>query len=154
ETEPELLNNIVRSLHNLCSITQQAVTTPVAAVQDVAWHSQHVAPLLERTSRCNKGTALFARLYHHDRPPHPADDAISTREEVCLRRRARYELAHDGASRHDVGHQCFMFARIGHVGSAAQNGHRATANGKGAAMCRGIDAARQTARDHDSSRTE
>src|SRR5439155_22228751 len=93
----ELFQDIVRRLHNLCTVPQKAMCAAVAAGEHVAGHGQHIASLLERTARRNERPALVARLDDDHRPGEAADDTIALREEVLLRRRSRHQLAQDGA---------------------------------------------------------
>ena len=121
---PELLQDIVRVLHNLCTVPQERMCAPVPAAQDVARHRQHVAPLVER-ERAVMSDPLFS----------PASMTTTARDRPLMmrlrsgkkrleRRRARHELAHDEAGGCDVARERRVLRRIDDVGARPEHRDR------------------------------
>ena len=95
---PQLFQDIVRSLHDLCPILEKAVRSAVAAAEDTAGDRHDVAALFEGVSRRNERSALFIGFDHHHGQRDPADESIPQRKVVRKRGRAGAELSETGPS--------------------------------------------------------
>ena len=125
----------------------------VAARQHIPGNREHVAALFERASCGDERPALLPGFDDDDGARHAADDSVSQRKEPGLRRRARHELADDGAARLDLARERRVLRRVQHVDSRTEHGDGGAARQR-AAMRRGIDAACQPAHDDDAARGE
>jgi hypothetical protein len=150
-TNPQvyLFKNIVRRLHNLCTVPQQRVRARIAAAENVAGHREDFAALVERVPRCNQRAALPGGFDHDDGEREAADDAVTLRKIRRQRRGAGGKLADQRAALADAQGELRMFGRINDVDAATEHGHGDAAGLEGAQVRRRIHAARHAADDGD-----
>ena len=150
----QALQNIVHSLHELCSVFEERVRPAVARRQDVPGDGHDLAALFQRGPRGNERPALLGRLDDHDRYREAADDAVPQRKVLRPRAGAGWVLAHDRTrSNHFLG-QVPMLRGIDDVGARTEHGNRRPPAADRAAMRRAVHASRQAAHDREASPRE
>src|SRR6185436_2276101 len=98
--------------------------------------------------------ALLSRLDDHDRLREAADDAIATREMPILGSRVRRKLSHQQTLRGDLLCERSILRRVDTIDPGPEHGDRLAAAFERAAVRGGINAARESAHDHDSGERE
>ena len=142
---PQLLQNIVHSLHELCPVAKQGVRPPVARREDVAWDRHDLPALFERHARRDERAAFLRRFHDDDSDGQAADDAVAQRKVGGQRTRTGRKLADDGAVPRNRVSKLAMFGRIHHVGARPENGDRQAAAGQRSTVRGAVDAARHAA---------
>ena len=147
-----LEQDIVRSLDQLCAVTDEQVAAAVAAAADAPGNDHHILPLIERHPARDERAALLGRLDHHDGVGQPADEPIPPRKRPAC-----------GGVAGAYSETTAPDARIRRPDSRCSGGYRRPRPDPSTAMVRpwlparpvrgGVDAARQAAHhDHPGTR--
>ncbi len=141
----QFLQHIFGLQHHFRALLDQPVGAAAGAVEDVARHGEHLAPLFDGKVSRDQRARLFARFDDDDAQRQPADDAVAGREVVALRRRAKRVIADHRAAVDDLPDQSRVLVRIDFVQPGAKHGYRPPPGLQRRHVGGGVHAARQAA---------
>src|SRR5205823_859621 len=133
--------------YNGRAIAQQGMGTAVPAAKHIAGYGQHVASLLERTSRGDERAALLSRFDDDDGASQAADDAVAEGKEPAPRLCARHQLGRDAAAHFYFSSERRVLGRVDDIDSRSEDADRASAGLERAAVRGRIDTPSQAADD-------
>src|SRR5205823_10507416 len=94
----EFLPNILPCCNQLCPLLNKSVGSPGVLVGDISGHREDLPILLQGTTRCNSGTAIFSRLDHQDAQRNPADNSVPNWKVLRRGKSAQREFGYERPS--------------------------------------------------------
>src|SRR3972149_3856514 len=148
----ELGKDVLPALNQFSTVLDEAVSAPARFRGDRPRHGEHFPAELAGVPRRDEGAGTLRR-FHHDGPQRETGDRpVAQREVPGQRRRPHGELGDQRPALEHLADELPVLGRIGHVHAAAEDGDGASACRQRAAVCRGVDAAREAAHDGHTAR--